>query len=285
MWLAGGDAINALLAHIEETYDALDEIRASSSASSSSDATSYMHAMEQFSFIYTAVICQYLLAFVRPLSAVLQAKNCNLVEVHKNAQEFIETLQAIRADEQKITVLYRRSVDFANKIGVEPQKPRSANRQRHRANAGAAEQSVEQYFKLNVFHPFLDHIITHLQNRFPTEIQNVMYASYLIPKRLRQMSPEIEATLLATFVDDMPSPTEFEQEMLRWKTKWSRMMVQDRPDTLIEAVEKCREEFFPNIAAILQLLLTLPIGSVACDRTFSSLQRLKTYCLVKMFYV
>ena len=73
-WLARGDALSAFLAIITQVYDALDEIRSTStSAQSSNDAQSYMHSMESFEFIYIAVITQYMLAFIRPLSVSLQS--------------------------------------------------------------------------------------------------------------------------------------------------------------------------------------------------------------------
>ena len=36
--------------------------------------------------------------------------------------------------------------------------------------------------------------------------------------------------------------------------------------------------YYPNIHAILLLILSLPIGSHSCERSFSSLRRLKTWC-------
>ena len=46
-------------------------------------------------------------------------------------------------------------------------------------------------------------------------------------------------------------------------------------------VEK-NKSFYPNIHAILLLLLTLPVGSCSCERSFSSLRRLKSWCRSSM---
>lgn len=40
--------------------------------------------------------------------------------------------------------------------------------------------------------------------------------------------------------------------------------------------------YYPNIHAILLLLLTLPVGTCSCERSFSSLRRLKTWCRSSM---
>ena len=280
-WLSRGDTISSFLANIEAIYEASDEIRTSStSQQSSADAQSYMRALEQFSFIYIAVVTQYLLAFIRPLSVALQSKSCNLVEAHDNAQELIGTIENVRSDNQIHDMLFERSVTFGSKIGVEPQKPRSATRQRHRANAGAVDQPVSQYFIINVFFPFVDHILTHLRERFPPEVRDVMLGSYLIPSKLNLLTPEIEVTLKEAYADELPAPTEFEQELLRWKTKWN--MSNAKPDSLNQTLNKCNDAYFPNISSMLQLLLSLPIGSVACERSFSALMRLKTWSRTSM---
>lgn len=73
----------------------------------------------------------------------------------------------------------------------------------------------------------------------------------------------------------------FFQQLLRWKIK------NQNPDakqirSLQEAVRHCSEEFYPNISTILQLLLTLPVGSCSCERSFSALRRLKTWSRTSM---
>ena len=36
-------------------------------------------------------------------------------------------------------------------------------------------------------------------------------------------------------------------------------------------------EFFPNIHEIMKLILTIPVGSVPCERSFSAMRRLKDW--------
>ena len=49
-----------------------------------------------------------------------------------------------------------------------------------------------------------------------------------------------------------------------------------------DAVGCCSEQLFPNISTVLQLLLTLPVGSCSCERSFSGLRRLKTWSRTSM---
>jgi len=65
--------------------------------------------------------------------------------------------------------------------------------------------------------------------------------------------------------------------LLRWKMKNNNSDAQ-QIQTLEQTVSHCDEEFYPNISTILQLLLTPPVGSCPCERSFSSLRRLKRGC-------
>lgn len=47
--------------------------------------------------------------------------------------------------------------------------------------------------------------------------------------------------------------------------------------TLVDVMNAATEDYYPNIASTLQLLLTLPVGSCTCERSFSSLRRLKIW--------
>ena len=260
-WLARGDALSAFLANITQVYDALDEIRSTStSAQSSNDAQSYMHSMESFKFIYIAVKTQYMLAFIRPLSVSLQSVGCNLVEVFDSAQELISTIQQFRDAAGTHDKLYGRAVTFASKIGVEPSRPRLAGRQRQRANA-VPNEAIDVYYKVNIFFPFVDHILTFLKERFPEELRNVMQASLLVPNKLTDLSDEIIESLKVEFESDLPSGTELEQEVLRWKTKWQN--ASEVPANLNESVNACNPSFFPNISCMLKVFACLASG-VSC---------------------
>ena len=86
------------------------------------------------------------------------------------------------------------------------------------------------------------------------------------------LTDEIIETLCQEFAQDLPAPTEVEQE------KWKKAQIFVKiTQSLVDTLNFCNEIFFPNVHAMLQLLLTLPVGSVACERSFSKLLRLKTW--------
>lgn len=279
-WLSRIDSISTLLVYYDKIYDALSDIKDESTGQSSADATSYLHAMENFEFIFVATMTQYILSFIRPLSKNLQATDCDLLYAHKEAGHLITIFSNIRSenDSETFSKLYIRAEKMAYKIEVVPEKPRTAGRQRHRANAGE-NLSTQEYFKINHFFPFVDHIISHMTSRFPKELDNVLTGSLLVPGHHVHLNTDLEEKIFNEYEPNLPFPGQFESELIRWKLENSKVST---PMTLVDGLKVCKENFYPNINNILKLLLTLPVGSCSCERSFSALRRLKTWSRTTM---
>ena len=59
-------------------------------------------------------------------------------------------------------------------------KLRTANVQRHRANAGCnSDQTISDYYKVNVFVPFFDHVVQEVDSRFSQHHQGLILADRL----------------------------------------------------------------------------------------------------------
>jgi len=198
-WLSPVDSISTLLCHYEAVHEALEEVRVQSTGQSSHDAACYLYSMSAFSFIIAAVICQYILAFTRPLSVALQSTECDLVAAHQDARNLVATIQSQRTDE-KFHTLYTRAVAVADKTNVSPAKPRTVNRQINRPNANAGDD-IETHYKVNFYYPFIDHVIQHLNDRFPEEIKGVLLASYLIPAKLYLLNETVVGKIKQSFTD------------------------------------------------------------------------------------
>ena len=140
-WLSRVDSIITLLSNYESVHEALDEVRVQSTGRSSHDAASYLYSMSAFCFIVAAVIYQFILAFTRPLSVVLQSKECDLILAHEDARNLLAATQSQRSDE-RFHLLYSRETAIASKVGVSPTKPRTVNRQVNRANANVGGLSL-----------------------------------------------------------------------------------------------------------------------------------------------
>ena len=83
---------------------------------------------------------------------------------------------------------------------------------------------------------------------------------------------------LSAYESDLPNPRIVEAEMDIWETCW-RKYVGVFPDGISSVLRLCKEMelTFPNIYCSLKILGTIPVTTCECERSISSLRRLKTY--------
>ena len=152
--------------------------------------------------------------------------------------------------------------------------PRTVGRQVHRANIGA--NNARDYFKINVFLPYLDYYIVTLQERF-TNHKNIIdsFVNCLLRK-----SGNIENEFLKLVQVYRENEFIFENSdaILEAEVKlWQRKLSDNHFKNAIDAYASCNETIFPNIKKLLKIFATLPVTSCTSERSFSTLRRLLTY--------
>ena len=64
---------------------------------------------------------------------------------------------------------------IAQAFGNTTTKQRTANVQRHRANAGCkSDQTISDYYKVNLFFPFVDHVVQEVDSIFSQRHQGLI---------------------------------------------------------------------------------------------------------------
>ena len=84
--------------------------------------------------------------------------------------------------------VWKRVDQLASTTGIFVVKPRTARLQQHRANPGSTDQSSSDYYCINVYYPFIDHVIQELDTRFSGDHDGLLAAQYLIPIYLPQLT-------------------------------------------------------------------------------------------------
>ena len=164
-------------------------------------------------------------------------------------------------------------------VGVNVVKPRIARIQCHRANAGDVDQSCSEYYRINVYYNFIDHVIRELETRFSSDHDGLIAVQYLIPHYLSQLDQSKIDSLLSYYVKFLAyeEKENLNTEILKWKKSFEGISLPERPKTASMALAVCSPQTFPTLHKIFTIFLTTPVGSVSCERSFSALRRLKLW--------
>jgi hypothetical protein len=99
----------------------------------------------------------------------------------------------------------------------------------------------------------------------------------LLPSRVQNISTEHVEDIHNRYEDDLPDSIGFIAEMERWKMFCAGLQKQDYNQSLEEAIELADPNYYPNLHAVFRVLLTMTVGSVPCERSFSDMRRLKLW--------
>jgi len=132
-------------------------------------------------FIVSLVILENVSGLMLPASRLLQTLGLDLVRAMGSVCDLLSSLRSMRTV-GVVSKLFEESTAVAKILGVILVKPRSASRSVYRPTAAStAQDSVEDYYKINVFFSTLDSIICDNERRFGQKQQQALYMSGLIP--------------------------------------------------------------------------------------------------------
>ena len=144
---------------------------------------------------------------------------------------------------------------MADKVGCTVSDPRTFGRQQHRSNVSSA--TPIEHYKRNVAIPFLDHVLSHLNEQFSTLSVNASYLLTIVSSAVMFSKPSKLSEIIAQYQHDLPTPELLENEMCRWKSKYSTVPADKLPNSPSEAIKECDAQLHPNIRILLQIACTL----------------------------
>ncbi|CAF3302063.1 unnamed protein product [Rotaria sp. Silwood2] len=136
---------------------------------------------------------------------------------------------------------------------------RTICRQMHQPNAPA--QTPEDYYRINLFIPVLDHFIASLVDRFGAHQWLAYNVSALIPSMIEQKSFDDLKNSINFYEAYLPSRNIIKEEFQLYKRKWTKEAPDHRPNNAIDAYVSS----------------TLPVTTATGERNFSTLKLLKIY--------
>ena len=264
-WSAKITTLSALLAKYGSVLLALDEILSSSSGDAKRNASAYSRLLQDSEFIVALTVSQFVLSFLAQVTKPLQAKSCNLGDAYQSVT-LSKEFKSARGDKswQKV---WSRISQVADSINATLIKPRIKTVQRHRANNAHNDQPSD-YYRINVFYPFIYHVVGELETRFSVQHEGLITAQNLFPLYLPKLTDRHIEKIKNYFSKhlDFSEKSNFDAELARRRKKHAM-----EPESEQEgAMPDCSPQEFPAIHKVLSIFLTTPVLTLLLSPTPSN---------------
>ena len=132
----------------------------------------------------------------------------------------IGAIESLRSDADSFP--WKEAERMASIIDVTLAAPRLVGRQQHRANADIGSGSVQDYYRINVYYPFVDHVLLQLKERFSGHFSIIKQLSALIPGLNSTLeSTDDSINVAAAFHADFVDTQKVTSEVKVWNSKWA----------------------------------------------------------------
>ena len=118
-----------------------------------------------------------------------------------------------------------------------------------------------------------------IENR-PTVSKSIKKLQKSNPIQIQRMDQEWKKdfkTLCSFYANDFPNKNMISVKVDLWETYWLEHYKGKMPSTIAETLPQVDELTFQNIYTALKILGVLPVTSCTCEKSASTLRRLKTY--------
>ena len=242
------------------------------------EATANLKAVTSFEFLIGLI---GIYRFLHPLTGIttrLQGRSMDIVRGFQDVKSCIDELKDIRNDiDTNFAILYRQAERLADQLNVEASIPRLVMRQQHRNNVPA--ENPQEYYRRAFCIPFYDRLIAEMELRFSKMSITASKFFFLVPSVLCAMELKFDtfSGLLELYANDLFNVDALDMEINAWKNKWLKVDKSARPDSLAKCLKVIDEERFPNLFDVIKIGATIPLSSCECERSFSTLRRLRTW--------
>lgn len=207
----------------------------------------------------------------------LQRENIDLLEAINLAEDLTNEIQTMRQNTDAVfSVIFKNLEEKSECLHIQICIPRTCKRQINRCNI--ISKSPEEYFKISIFIPFLDYFLDKINSRFIEHKLVLKGFKMLFKNELDNNNNDI--LQLIDFYkdsDNLSEPDIVIAEIKMWKNVLKRTEEDQKPKTVIQFLQFCDEDLFPNIYKLIKILCILPVTTCTSERSFSSLRNLKTY--------
>lgn len=276
-WVERHDALIVFKRLLPYVIEALTDI---ASWKNDGNARSLLKKID-FEFIVSLSVLSAILTETRPLSQQLQAVSTDMLECSTQIKSVHEKVQSLRENDV-FDAVYQDAIKLGLEINVNESVPRLANRQPHRSNHPSSTPS--EYYRRAVFIPFLDFVLSQFEERFSDYHATASSMCSLIPSYFHKTSFDDMAPSLLLYknflINDsmlgLDDTHDYVTEFTMWRSRWSAVEKSSWPTTILDTYEQCSPNY-PVTKKLLLMYATLPVSSATAERSFSTLNHIKSY--------
>ncbi|XP_065197012.1 52 kDa repressor of the inhibitor of the protein kinase-like [Sycon ciliatum] len=285
-WSARHTALVTFAALMKPVIRTLEEIssapRTEWNSNTAGQASAFLKSLLSFDFIAAFGIVSEVMSIIQSLTSSLQEASLDIVQAYRNVGAVHQQLKDAR---EKVTEQHGKwwatVISTASDFDITPSTPRTCGRQQHRANAPAA--TPQQYYERTLTIPMLDELSGHMESKFSKHQRTAGMGLSLLPASIVKSPATCKVAALAfatEYESDLPgdqSLSSFSAELDRWIALASTTAQADLPSSVPDALLLAQSTLSPCILRLLSIVAVLPATSCSCERSISSLRRLKTY--------
>ena len=275
-WACHHNAVSAVCYTYDAVLATLFECVSTFDGSKAAEARGLLLQVKSFQFILRLVIFDRLLSCVKCLSDVLQGIQIDLAKAADLVLGTVETIEAFCSDDEWEKVFrYCENVAKLHNIPIATSRSRRLPK---RFDDGIVLETTgirdeSDNYKINLYYPVLDSFLCELKRRFSDKNKDIMRA-------LQACCPISHNFFNTSYLQPLIITYGLDGEALSSETQVAKRTlvakdVDDISDVLIELTPL--KLAFPNVVKLLQIAMTICVSTAKCERTFSSLKRIKSY--------
>ena len=251
----------------------LDDIIEKGNNKAVSRAEGFLLHLTQFQFIVSLEMAVVLFGITKPLSVKLQRPNQTFgkaMQLVKNA------IRVVESNKGKFNEVMEKATHLAGELDIPVLLPRG--------RTGKKRDTIEpvDFYRTERWEPFISEMVQQLKDRFPEDHPAFQLQEILPPHIVDLKSEKVDETFNSivkaaeVYQDDLPCIDSLQSELALWRDKISREIPKD-PEYGFQMKEVFQlTDDYPNVHAIVKLLMTMPATSCTAERAFSTLKRVKT---------
>jgi len=237
-------------------------------------------ATSNCTFLICLKVIVYYSSVLEPVVTKLQGTSVNLHSVHTFVKtELLGILNKHREHSiEYFNTIFEEITKAANSLDVVLKIPRRTNHQSQRSNHNySSNDSIEDYYRVSMYIPYLDSIISSLNNRFNENNETPFKLCWLLPNEMVKLQKTEYINILQDIENHFKIPN-IKVNGLIWYDYWQLKSQSFINDIMVDHKKLLKEcEFFPAVKKGIIIYITLPPTTCTVERSFSTLRRVKTW--------